>query len=105
MFTQDTSLSSKLTSKILSATRGDPPSTPFELEAFSCECWASFDNARSRLLNGSSKEIRELMKRIDELVKGRYESAEIDLLMLFVKCKLSLKQIPEATNILNQVLD
>jgi hypothetical protein len=103
LYTGEDSTCSKLCQKILSSTRGEPPSTPFELEAFSCECWNIYAKAHSALLRGSTREIRELIRRIEDLVKGRLEQAELDLLMVLVKCKLALKQTTDAINTLNSV--
>lgn len=89
---------------MLVATRGGQPSTPFELEASCVEHWANFNLGMMSLRqNGSTKEIREEMKRVEDIVKGRSEQAELDMLLLWAKCKQSLKSFGEAGNIYNQV--
>ena len=104
LFTGDLSLASRLSKKILLATRGGLPSTPFELEASCVEQWAASIEAHSSIVvDGTTADLRKQIQVIEGLVKGRMDQVDVDLLMLLARCKQTLRIPSDALNVYNQV--
>lgn len=104
LFTGDLALATRLSQKMLMATRGGLPSTPFELEASSVEQWAVSIDAQTALeIDGSTADLRRQIQCIESLVKGRMDQVDVDMLMLLGRCKQCVKLTNDALNIYNQV--
>lgn len=104
LFSGDLTLAGRLAKKLLASTRGEPPSTPFELEASCIDHWVNYESSLISLkVSGSTRDIREEVKALEGQMKGRLDNAELDMLLLWIKAKQTLKLTAEALNILNQV--
>ncbi len=97
LFTGDLDTAGNIAQRLLQACRGNP-STPFELEAQTIDCWAAVQEAQSQIQeayqsNGGrdnilpierilSTTIYRKLQAIDDLVRGRGDQFDVDMLML-----------------------
>jgi hypothetical protein len=82
------------------------PSSVFEHDALGVEYWCALYEYKERINDVSSAYTQSLKKKLvglDNLLKNKYDQAEVDTLMVLVKSKQLLEAHPDALNILNQV--
>jgi hypothetical protein len=101
LYTGDLPLASRLAQKLLVGNKGGIPSSTFEIEASCVDLWSSYVSAQTM---SDMSELQQLSKGIERTYKGQMDQADIDMLMLWAKCKLALKQTAETLNIYNQVI-
>ncbi len=95
LFTGDLDTASAIAQRILQNCRGNP-STPFELEAQAIDCWTAVQDAQTQIEEAGrtlhpkevtidrllSTTVYRKLQAIDDLIRGRGDQFDVDMLML-----------------------
>ena len=96
LFTGDLDTASAIAQRLLQSCRGNP-STPFELEAQTIDCWTAVQEAQTQVAEASrtqqghervpferllSTTVFRKLQAVDDLLRGRAEQFDVDMLML-----------------------